>query len=153
MKKRLFFGALKSALKEDATGIDVEVNVKYVTDESGKRTKAVVNYDPADIDHRSLALLQEMYYLNSAYNACMMLRHAENPELSEDIIKYKADMSGACIGASHSIMRHALPGQMKEKSYEQTVLRNAEGVAQWNSDMVQPRRKWLGDCPIEPLTR
>ena len=143
--------SLKSALREDATEARTDSEVEFVTDKDGNRTKVVKDYDPANTDLRCLALLQEMYYLNSGYSSCLLQRYAEEPEKVQAIRDYKANLAGAYMGASHCIMRNALPEQMKKESYEQVVLRNSDGVAQWNSDMAQPRKRWLGEVPLAPF--
>ena len=143
--------SLRTVQKEGGvTGSGGTSQINYVKDANGGLVKEVGVYDPDNADMRCLALLQEMYSLNTAYCDRLLDKNADDDEKCEDIRLCKANITGAFIAASHCLMRHALPEQMKPESYTYTVLRNSEGITQWSSDMAQPRKQWADELPIEP---
>ena len=143
---------LDAAKKDGATEASIESEVKYVTDHSGALVTVTKEYNPANVDMRCLALLQELYYLDTAYLQCLTNRAMGGDDIDlDDMQSDRANLQGAFMGASHCLMRQALPEQMQEKSYTHTVLKNTDGMNQWDSDMPQPRKEWLGNQPIKPI--
>ncbi len=138
----------RAGLKEDAT--ETSIKPPGIDFETEKKTE--LPYDAQNKDMRFLALLNEFSYAGTGYcDAQSVARMTNDDEQgAAKYIEQRGWLNGCLHHASHSVMKHAFPEQMKNDYYQQVVLKR-EGAdnAQWNSDMTQPRGGWLDSKPIE----